>query len=103
MNILATISEVENETMIDLIEEINAIKVLTQTLASDNELFQANSELYEKLKSDMKESLVNYKSAWQDLIVRYELDPEKGDNYILNFTDKTIYYEEMHKREIMDT
>lgn len=94
MNILATISEEENETMIDLIEGINAIKVLTQTLASDNELFQANSDLYEKIKTDMKESLANYKKAWQDLIIQYELDPEKGDNYILNFTDRTIHYEE---------
>lgn len=34
MNIIVTISEDENEKMMDIIEGINALKVLVQTLAS---------------------------------------------------------------------
>lgn len=39
MNTMVIISEEENEKMIDIIEELNALKVLAQTLAANNELY----------------------------------------------------------------
>ena len=38
MNTVAVITKKENEKMMDIIEEINSLKVLTKTLAADNEL-----------------------------------------------------------------
>ncbi len=92
MNTIVIISEKENERMIDIIEEMNALKVLIQTLASDDELYRENSELYERIKSDLKNTMSTYRIAWHEIIEKYQLDSEKGDNYVLNFNDRSIHY-----------
>lgn len=91
MNALAKISKEENEKMIDIIEGINALKVLTKTLA-DNEVYEKNSEMYEKIKNDLKVSMSEYRNTWRNIIEKYGLDPEKGDNYVLNFDDCSVCY-----------
>lgn len=91
---MVVITEKENERMLDIIEEINALKVLTQTLASDNELYYENSDLYSQIKEDLKASMSTYRVTWAEIIKKYELDPEKGDNYVLNFSDRSIHYME---------
>lgn len=93
MNILVKISEEDNEKMIDIVEDINALKVLSKTL-SVNEVFEKNSEMYEEIKNDLKTSMSNYRKTWGKIIEKYGLDPEKGDSYVLNFDDRSICYVE---------
>ena len=99
---MVVITEKENERMLDIMEEINALKVLTQTLAADNELYYENSELYGQIKEDLKNSMSTYRAAWAEIIQKYQLDPEKGDNYVLNFSDRSIKYMGNKQFEIMD-
>ncbi len=94
MNIIVTISEDENEKMMDIIEGINALKVLVQTLASDNELYNENSEMYTRIKNDLKNTMADYQTEWNKIIEKYHLDPEKCENYFLNFSDRSIQYVE---------
>ena len=94
MNTLAKINEKENERTMDIIEDINALKVLVQTLSTNNELYNENSEMYEKIKNDLKASMLAYRAAWDEIIQKYELDPEKGDNYVLNFNNRSVHYVE---------
>ena len=91
MNALAKISKEENEKMLDIIEDINALKVLTKTLA-DNEVYEKNSKMYDKIKNDLKVSMSEYRNIWRNIIEKYGLDPEKGDNYVLNFDDRSVCY-----------
>lgn len=92
MNTMVIISEEENERMIDIIEELNALKVLAQTLAANNELYHENSEMYGRIKKELKSNTASYRAEWHKIIEKYRLDPEKGDNYVLNFNDRSIHY-----------
>lgn len=94
MNELVIVSEEENEKMMDIVEEIDALKVLIQTLAAENDLYQKESVLYERIKADLKQSLNKYNTAWHSLIIKYQLDLEKADNYILDFGNRSIHYAE---------
>lgn len=77
MNIIVTISEDENEKMMDIIEGINALKVLVQTLASDNELYNENSEMYTRIKNDLKNTMADYQIEWNKIIEKYHLNFRK--------------------------
>lgn len=94
MNTVAVITKKENEKMMDIIEEINSLKVLTKTLAADNELYCKNSKMYGQIKKDLKASMTIYRAAWNEIIKKYQLDPEKGENYMLDFSDRSIHYME---------
>lgn len=88
------IDEVDNKNMIDIYEEITSLKSLAQSLADNNELFLENSDLYERLKTDLKMTTENYRQAWKRLIDKYYLDESKGDQYILDFNSRKIVYKE---------
>lgn len=94
MHTIVIISEKENEKMMDIVEEMNALKVLIQTLAFDDEVYCENSKLYQRIKNDLKNIIVTYRIAWREIIEKYHLDPEKGDNYVLNFDNRSIHYRE---------
>ena len=91
---VTVIDDVDNKDMINIFEEITSLKSLAQSLADNNELFLENSDLYERLKIDLKMATDNYRQAWKRLIDKYRLEESKGEQYILDFNSRKIIYKE---------
>ena len=47
-----------------------------------------------KCKNDLKNTMADYQTEWNKIIEKYHLDPEKCENYFLNFSDRSIQYVE---------
>lgn len=48
--------------------------------------------MYDRIKKELKSNTTSYRAEWHKILEKYRLDPEKGDNYVLNFNDRSIHY-----------
>ncbi|AXU80658.1 TPA: CXXX repeat peptide modification system protein [Clostridioides difficile] len=100
MNLITTISKEDNETLINIVEEINTLRNLMITLTEENNLYKENSDLYKQITEDIKEANHKYTLYWEMLIKKYNLNLELANKYTLNFSDCSIYLNEFDEDQM---
>lgn len=86
--------ESEREEVEALFERMNSLQTLSLTLAANNDLFQENSHMYERIVSDLSQTQKMYQQWWERIGDKYNLNKSRLEEYRVNFQDSCLYFED---------
>lgn len=93
MTKILSILETEKDEIESLFERINSLHSLSLTLAANNDLFQENSNMFERIVSDLTQTQKMYNQWWQRIADKYHLDKSRLEEYRVNFQDSYLYFQ----------
>ncbi len=85
LKVVGKVTEEEKNEILQLFERRNGLNELAKILTADN------TELYEKLVSDLGETGMRFQSWWDRMSVKYQWESIEGDNWEINFDTCDIY------------
>ncbi|MGS0763611.1 CXXX repeat peptide modification system protein [Syntrophomonas curvata] len=93
MTKILPILETEKDEIESLFERMNSLHGLSLTLAASNDLFQENSNMFERIVSDLAQTQKKYKQWWECIADKYNLDKSRLEEYRVNFQDSCLYFQ----------
>lgn len=88
---IVQVNELEKNEIEKLFERMNSLRSLSLTLSTNNELFNENSYLYEKVIEDLSSTQKKYDQWWANIIKVYNLDQDKMAYYQIDFSEGNLY------------
>ena len=88
---IVQVNELEKNEIEKLFERMNSLRSLSLTLSTNNELFNENSYLYEKVLEDLSSTQKKYDQWWANIIKVYNLDQDKMAYYQIDFSEGNLY------------
>lgn len=85
LKVVGKVTEEEKNEIQQLFERRNGLNELAKILTADN------TDLYEKLVSDLGETGRRFQSWWDRMSVKYQWESIKGGNWEINFDTCDIY------------
>ena len=85
LKVVGKVTEEEKNEIQQLFERRNGLNELAKRLTADN------TDLYEKLVSDLGETGRRFQSWWDRMSVKYQWESIKGGNWEINFDTCDIY------------
>ncbi|HBC30312.1 MAG TPA: CXXX repeat peptide modification system protein [Clostridiales bacterium] len=88
---IVQVNEPQKNEIEKLFERMNSLRSLSLTLSTNNELFNENSYLYEKVLEDLSSTQKKYDQWWANIIKVYNLDQDKMAYYQIDFSEGNLY------------
>lgn len=85
LKVVGKVTEEEKNEIQQLFERRNGLNELAKILTADN------TELYERLVSDLGETGLRFQSWWDRMSVKYQWESIEGCNWEINFDTCDIY------------
>lgn len=85
LKVVGKVTEEEKDEIQQLFERRNGLNELAKILTADN------TDLYEKLVSDLGETGRRFQSWWDRMSVKYQWESIDGGNWEINFDTCDIY------------
>ncbi len=82
---VGSVTEQERDEIQSLFERRNGLNELAKILTADN------SELYERLLTDLSDTAFKFQSWWDAMINKYHWESADNGNWEIDFNDCTIY------------
>ena len=85
LKVVGKVTEEEKGEIQQLFERRNGLNELAKILTADN------TDLYEKLVSDLGETGIRFQAWWDRMRVKYQWEGIEGGNWEINFDTCEIY------------
>ena len=85
LKVVGKVTEEEKGEIQQLFERRNGLNELAKILTADN------TELYEKLVSDLGETGIRFHASWDRMSAKYQWEAIEGGNWEINFDTCEIY------------
>lgn len=89
--IITELPDDERQEIENLFERINSLESLSLTLAADNKLFKENSDMYERIITDLTDTRKKFNQWWLFLADKYNLDKDHLSQYHVDFQDSNLF------------
>ena len=85
LKVVGKVTEEEKGEILQLFERRNGLNELAKILTADN------TELYEKLVSDLRETRRRFQAWWDRMRAKYQWEAIEGGHWEINFDTCEIY------------